>query len=221
MHRSLPYAVWAAAQVAGAVLCIVACSRDDEAGRAARVSTRCERLCRTVVRAADPTPSGQCHRGCLAQVFAVGKACEDRLVDWMDCAVAEAAEGDLATRDSMGTARRAHPCARESSAAKDCAKHCQSAGIVQSGEQLVELAGARRRVLYELSYQGCFTCVVQKGAEARAPCSSAKSCASRCFDCRSGQGSVSLRACVAGLCAEPSELDDLVHRLDALGVCSN
>ncbi len=221
MRRSSPRAFRVAAQLAGAVLCIVACSRAKKAGRAARASNSCEQLCRLVVRSSESGPSGQCHRGCLAQVFAAGPACEDSLINWMDCENARGVEEPSKAPDLAVSGRATPYCSRELRAVTDCNKDCQSAGILQTGEQQIVDSGSTRRVLYEVKYHGCSTCSVDKGAAARAPCSSPKVCASDCYGCRSGQSSVSLRACVEGRCAERSELDHLLHRLEVLGPCGS
>lgn len=219
MYRSLTHLLWAAAHVAGLGLCVVGCARDNEAGRAARATTSCERRCRLVVRSSEPAQLEQCQRGCLAQVFAAGPACESRLVDWMDCENTSAKSGVLVPRDSAAPTTSPQRCNRALERARECAQDCKHAGIVVSGDQSVPGSGVVRRVLYEVKYQGCARCAVDQGAPARAPCSSARVCASECFGCRSGQSSVSLRACVDGRCAESSELAELVVKLDALGAC--
>lgn len=215
----MPRTVWAAAQLAGTVLFIAGCARGDKAGRAARATESCAQLCRLVVRSSEPAAIEQCYRGCRAQVFAVGPACEDRLHDWVDCARAKAEREKLDASDADTAGLVAHYCPRELSYANACAKASQSAGIVQNGEQRVQINGAEKHVLYEVKYEGGFDCVGEPGAAARAPCTSAKLCASKCYYCGTAQYSLRLRACIDGQCVDKTELDAFVPMLDVLENC--
>jgi hypothetical protein len=90
---------------------------------------------------------------------------------------------------------------------------------VQSGQQTIRRGAAMSPVQYEVRYYGCSACATEPGAPAAAACSSPKICAAPCFACRSGQSSVSVRACVEGRCADQAQLNQLVGELALLAPC--
>jgi len=221
MVRMSCIAIGATALVAGAVFGITSCRAEDEAGRAARAASACERLCRLVVRSPDASPSGLCHRGCLAQLHVMGSTCERDWLQWVECEICSTQKGariPAKTADFAESVRAS--CASEVATVRKCADDCRQAGILHSGAIEAGDAGAMTRTTtYEVRFQGCSACVHEIGAGAEAPCSAAKVCSSSCYGCRSGRSSIGLRACVDGHCASAEELEDLASRLEVLRPC--
>lgn len=192
----------------GAVLLHPACRDNDKAGRAARAVELCTDYCRLAVRASDPSQSGECHRGCIGRFNEGGPACESAWIEWLAC------EG----RSGPTTQLPAEICAGSWHKAAQCSRECRQAGIVVAGETRLS-SDITSHASYELHLHGCTPCVPEPGAAASAPCSAAKVCASRCFECASKRSSASLRACVDGRCAGAAEISALMAELDALTSC--
>jgi hypothetical protein len=219
MLRSLPTARSANAVMAGVVLFTSACSCGDEAGRAARSSQACGRFCRLVVRSLDETPNGPCQRGCLAELSLAGTACRAAKLDWMDCRIGAARALTVQPARPVDSEPSAVSCAKELGAARSCTKDCSKDGILQSGEQYLSEVRPPSQVSYEVRYHGCSPCGIDDGARAGAPCSTAKVCESKCYDCQLGRSTISLRACVDGHCAASGELQALLRQVNLLEVC--
>lgn len=197
-----------AAAIVGVVLLTFACNWDKKAGRAASGAARCAEFCRLVVRPPDRAASAECQRSCLAEWALAGESCQKSLREWMNCAT------------SLASGRLSSDCSAERRSARECVRDCGQSGIVQSGEERVELDGNPALVGFQLRFHGCATCVPEPGAGARAVCSAPKVCEETCLECGSSKGSISLRACVEGRCAGKSELAGIARKLDALRSCA-
>lgn len=204
------------ALLAGVMLASVACRSKPEAGRAARATQACERLCRLAVRGAEGTAADPCRRGCLAQFSAAGDGCAASALIWLECRADRASEASVAT-GRLGTL---DPCGSAHAELERCTAVCRRDGILQSGEQRLTDQSPPKAVAFEVRYYGCSHCSIEPGAAAGARCSSPKVCAADCFSCRSHLRSVSMRACVDGHCAATTELAGLMQRLDMMAPCS-
>lgn len=198
--------------VAGTILSVLACKSNTRAGRAARGAAICAEFCRLVVRSSDPAPSGDCHRGCVAQWDLAGDSCRHRLSESMRCEIHRASSDR-----TNGVASR---CLQLKESADACVSYCRHQGIVQSGEVPIDSQGKASIAQFQIHERGCEACVPEPGASAGAACSSPKICRESCLVCRSGQSFSSLRACVDGHCARQAELTALATQLDTLQGCT-
>ena len=217
--------------LAGIVCLSSACRSDGKAGRAARASVACTKVCDLGVHVTHENANLDCRNHCVARVVGANRRCESLVLGWLDCMAAVTPRVDGRSRGE-GTPGREAPsrivgatalevaqasweerCSLERQLVERCEDACRLEGIRTSGETVVTTGTSPSSVKYELYECGCATCVTESGSAAFAPCQSAKLCAERVFVCDGGVTKKRLRVCSEARCAEDETAKIVLRQL--------